>query len=72
MRIPYGDLMRTHVGHYAIVRACSKCGEVIHKRQHGGGRGAGFREGNKGNALVLKHWKEHHPAELADLLEEHE
>lgn len=59
------DALTTKVeGPFAIVRTCRLCGHT-ETRRRGGGRGAGFREGNRQRALMHAHIKAEHPAALA-------
>ncbi len=51
-------------GPFAIVRGCRLCDFRVSRRR-GGGRGAGFREGNKQRGLMHTHMKDAHPGALA-------
>ena len=69
-RIPFDALMKVHTGPFGVVRVCSLCGEIVHRRPviRGAGRGAGMREGNKGNGLMVTHWKSCHADSYTTLL----
>ena len=54
----------TH-GPLAIARGCRLCSFVLVRRR-GGGRGAGFREGNKQRGAMHQHIKAEHPLAMAE------
>ena len=58
------DILEAHtrqaIGPFAIVRTCRHCA-FFHLRRKGGGRGAGFREGNKQRGILYQHLKDEHP-----------
>jgi hypothetical protein len=70
-RVHYEELCVTTDGPRAVVRTCKACRAAVHVRHkvQGAGRGAGMREGNKGNGLALAHWKREHADELAALMQ---
>ena len=53
------------VGPFAILRSCRLC-EFRVSRRRGGGRGAGFREGNKQRGEMHQHMKAEHPNAMAE------
>ena len=55
---------RCTVGPFAVARVCTLC-KWHDTRRRGGGRGAGFREGNKQRGRLIQHIKAAHPAEYA-------
>jgi len=52
---------------YAVLRVCALCKFSDSYRTGGGGRGNGFRVGNKSRGLMIQHFKAAHPAEYAAL-----
>lgn len=59
------ELTSKVIGPCAIIRTCRLCGHTVSRRR-GGGRGAGFREGNKQRGVMHAHIKDTHPKALQE------
>lgn len=66
----WDDLVREKLGPLAKVRECRLCGfHIVSFIGQGGGRGAGFRRGNRARGQMIGHLKAAHPTEYGKLLE---
>lgn len=58
--------IKTSSSALAVSRSCILCKfYVVRRLGKGGGRGNGFREGNKQRGIMIQHLKAEHPTEYA-------